>query len=95
MCPSPVASLYRPPRPPPDLQSYAWTKDTPAVVEGGDQAYLMKDGLMGTEFTFALFQDGGEATTKTLRRMLIDPFGGITLPAGSVASSVRRPHHAP
>ena len=43
-------------------QTYHWTRDTPAVVEGGDDLlYLVDDGILGTKFKFNLFEDSEAA----------------------------------
>ncbi|KAI8476991.1 MAG: hypothetical protein J3K34DRAFT_502887 [Monoraphidium minutum] len=66
-------------------QSLHWTPTTKAAVEGGDDlAYIVADGLLGTDFKYSLF--GKRATTPTRRALLRLP--GTSLPAAGTPAAL-------
>ncbi|KAI8467100.1 MAG: hypothetical protein J3K34DRAFT_45379 [Monoraphidium minutum] len=68
-------------------QSLHWTPTTEAAVEGGDDlAYIVADGLLGTDFKYSLFD---KRAAPTHRALLISAPGAPPLAAGTPAALAR------
>ncbi|KAI8466160.1 MAG: hypothetical protein J3K34DRAFT_434683 [Monoraphidium minutum] len=84
----PTAGRPHAPRPAPvraSRQSLHWKPTTKAVVEGGDDlAYIVADGLLGTEFKYSLF---GKPTSSNRRALMALPASAI-VQAGTPAAVV-------